>query len=380
MNQSKSIFLTLFAQLGKLILSIICIGFTALFLFFFVQTEHHPRTTNQTASGNYAVMDRYDKYMTNTVSEALDGVMSIKKEYWLSDTDLVAPEPDQNLFGEATDPASLQWLLEDASELLEGQDTLFQTDTKIKPGSVVKYYHDETILVITWRQKIGKVVYTLSEVKIADPSQFRRFLSDGEYASGSKYLTTEMAESVNAVLACNGDYYAMRQMGTIVYNSQMMRMEGYRMDTCFIDGNGDMQFIEYGEITDKAEMEQYLADHNVRFSLAFGPILIENGELCPIKDPYPVGEVDIPNARAALCQLDTLHYLVVVSSQPPYGDGQTLGHFARDLASFGCKMAYNLDGGRSATLVMNDQLINEVSERRVSDIIYFATAIPNGDK
>ena len=45
-------------------------------------------------------------------------------------------------------------------------------------------------------------------------------------------------------------------------------------------------------------------------------------------------------------------------------------------------MAYALDGGQTAAIVMNDQLINKVSygaQRKISDIIYFATAIPEDE-
>ena len=44
-------------------------------------------------------------------------------------------------------------------------------------------------------------------------------------------------------------------------------------------------------------------------------------------------------------------------------------------------MAYTLDGGQMATIVMNDTLVNQVSygsQRRISDILYFATAVPDG--
>ena len=331
---------------------------------------------------NYAIMDRYDMFVTNTLSNALDGVLSIKKVYWLSDDDLVAPEPDQNCYGESDDPTSLQWLLEDAEELLEGQNTVFSTDREIVPGSKVLYYLDETIMVITWKELRDELVYTISEVKICDPSQFRRFLADGEFASGRQYVATQMAESVNAVVAANGDFYSFRDMGIIVQDSQLMRMEGYCMDTCFIDGNGDLQFAYTGEMTDRAETEQYLKDNGVRFSVAFGPVLIDNCELRPLASHYPVGEGEARYARAALCQMDTLHYLLVaVSSEPPYDqyNGHTMSVFAENLLELGCKKAYNLDGGQSATIVMNDQKVNYVWLRKISDIIYFATAIPNSN-
>ena len=369
-----------FKYSGKILLCFISILLTLVIFGSFLLSGSAEGSAATGTAGSYTVIDRYDMYITNTFSDALDGVMSIKKVYWLSDEDVVAPEPNQDCFGEVSDPKEMQAIIDQAKDLLEGQELLFSTDVEILKNSTVKYYLDDTLLVITWQFVMDDSVYSLSEVKIADPSQFRRFLSDGKYGSGSKYLTSEMAASVNAVVAANGDYYAMRQMGTIIYNSQMMRAEGYRMDGCFIDRNGDMQFVEVGEITKEEDLEQYMIDNGVRFSLAFGPILVEDGKAVKIKNPYRVGEVDIPNARAAICQVDSLHYLIALTSpQPPYESGLKLDKFAQRLEELGVDKAYNLDGGRSGTLVMNDELINYVYERKVSDIIYFATAMSNGE-
>jgi exopolysaccharide biosynthesis protein len=44
-------------------------------------------------------------------------------------------------------------------------------------------------------------------------------------------------------------------------------------------------------------------------------------------------------------------------------------------------MAYCLDGGQTATIVMNNELVNRPvygQQRKISDIIYFATAVPEG--
>jgi exopolysaccharide biosynthesis protein len=47
--------------------------------------------------------------------------------------------------------------------------------------------------------------------------------------------------------------------------------------------------------------------------------------------------------------------------------------------TFGVDKAYALDGGQTAVIAMNGKLINRVVhgyQRRISDIIYFATAVP----
>ena len=53
-----------------------------------------------------AIMDKFDMFMTNEVSNALDGILKIEKVYWLSDTDLVAPKPDPENYGTADSPAA----------------------------------------------------------------------------------------------------------------------------------------------------------------------------------------------------------------------------------------------------------------------------------
>lgn len=370
--------LTIFTTMRRLIRIACCVS-TLWLLVSFATGFTAERTGSKGDAAAYSIMDRFDMFVTNTISDSLDGVWSIEKVYWLSDDDLVAPEPDQDKFGATSDPATMESFLDDASKLLNGQSTLFRTDVALFEGSEVQYYLDDTIMVITWKQVIDNAVYTFSEVKIADPSQFRRFLAGGQYASDSKYYATEMATSVNAVLASNADFYSFRDLGIVVYDSKLMRAEGNSMDTCFIHGNGDIGLVFAKELTTREAMQQYVDEHEVRFSISFGPILIKDGELIEVPLFYPVGDCFTPYARAALCQLDELHYVIAaVNPEPPYGNSHTIPDFAENLRDLGIKQAYNLDGGQSATIVMNDQLVNYVYERLLSDIIYFATAIPNG--
>lgn len=104
----------------------------------------------------------------------------VKRAYSLNDADFVAPNPNPARYGTAETPAELAEILQQAQDLLGGQETLFTTDTVIKEGSKIQYYLDDTILAITWKQVVGNGVYTFSEVKIAHASQFRRFLADGK--------------------------------------------------------------------------------------------------------------------------------------------------------------------------------------------------------
>jgi len=307
----------------------------------------------------------------------------LKKVYWLKDEDLVAPEPDQAKFGEADDPSELQWLLDEAAELLDGQELYFSTETNTIHGTKIRYYLDDTILAIAWKEVQDYSVYTICEVKIAHPSQFRRFLAGGEYGSEKQFITTEMAASVNAVAASSGDFYRFRNYGVVVYEGEVKRVNGKYIDSCLIDDKGDLHFIRKGEITDVETAQQYVDEHNIRFSLCFGPILVEDGVTCEPQTEYLLGETENHFSRAGLAQMGDLHYIITAANtQYGYEQVPNIHQFAKTMQRFGADKAYALDGGQTAVVAMNDELVNRPDygyQRKISDIIYFATAIPDGN-
>lgn len=320
-----------------------------------------------------------------TVAETTEATVPPYQAIYSLDEDVqVAPEPDQSKFGQVSDPKDMEPILKEAEYILDGQSMYFSTDTELFEDSVIHYYLDESIFAVTWKEAHDNSVYTYSEVKIGHPSQLRRHLSDGAYASGKLYFPTEMAATVNAVVATSGDFYANRPVfGIVAYEGQVRRAvdDGYA-ETCYIDENGDMLFSYMKQLGNQQSAQAFLDENHINFSLAFGPILVDNFEMVELPNVYGVGEIREEYARSALCQMDSLHYIAVVANwegnQP---DDPTVARFQKVVAQTRCKMAYCLDGGQTATIVMNDELINRPAkgeQRRISDIIYFATAVPEG--
>ena len=50
----------------------------------------------------------------------------VRKQYWIEEGTLVAPEPNQSLFGRTDDPEVMKQVMEDAAWLLDGQTTYFR--------------------------------------------------------------------------------------------------------------------------------------------------------------------------------------------------------------------------------------------------------------
>lgn len=356
----------------------ICMAVTITMLVFMFFNLGGPSGVSSAGDSEVGIMDYYDRSLSNAVSDALNGVLSIEKVYWLVDSDPVAPIPDPNCAGQTDDPATLRWLLDEAEEKLGLTDTLFTVDTPILEGSVVRYYLDDTIFSVSWKQPVGGAVYSFAEVKIAHSSQFRRFLAGGEYGTGILYTPSQMAKSVNAVTASSADYYSYRPMGTTVYNGEVCRAVGGYLDVCYIDDRGDLIFANQRDAKSVADVEQLVKEKNIRFSLCFGPILIEQGQdVTP--GYYDLGQIDGLYSRCALCQQGQLHYVVVNSNmEGDYLKNPTITEFSRHLVDLGIQKAYAMDGGQTAVLYANEEIVNVVdygNERNVSDIIYFATAM-----
>ena len=317
--------------------------------------------------------------LKNRLSGTLEGLTKSRRIYWISRDALAAPAPDPACYGRAEQAGELEFLGKKADNLLDGQTLFFDGEVTPLPGTPIRYYLDDTILAITWKQPMDGGVYTFSEVKIAHPSQLRRFLAGGAFGSDKLFVTTEMAKSVNAVVASSGDFYNYRQAGTLVYDGQVRRVHNGLVDTCYVDENGDLLFSGRDEDRSRQESQNFVDERNILFSLAFGPVLIREGEVVT-PETYAVGEINDHYPRSALCQLGKLHYLLaVVNGEGDYQQTPTLRRFGEVLQSRGIQTAYTLDGGQTAVIAMGGELINSVLfgyQRKISDIIYFATAIP----
>jgi exopolysaccharide biosynthesis protein len=317
------------------------------------------------------------------VPPVTEEIPPVRKQYWIEEGTLVAPEPNQALFGRTDDREEMAKVLHDARWLLDGQKTYFQPDQQLYADSIVRYYLDDSIFAITWQEVHSGTIYTFSEIKVSHPSQFRRHLSNNAYDSGAIHPVSRMAGHTNAVLASSADFYMARFFGILVYQGEVKHHSDYDLaDICFIDRNGDLILVPTGELATKEEAQAFVDSHDIDFSLAFGPILVSDGVRCE-PDTYYLGEVIDKYPRVALCQKDKLHYVIVTANaKGAHRSSITIRTFADQIEKLNCQQAYTLDGGRTGTVTMNGKVLNPIvsSERWISDIIYFATAIPSTEE
>ena len=314
---------------------------------------------------------------------AAEALPYLPLHYTIEETALAGPAPNAANYGVTDDPAVIEALLQrpEAQALIDGQELCWNAQIARFPNTPIRYYLDETLLVLVWQEVEAHAVGTFSEVFVADGSQLRRKIAGDTPFDFNFETCSQFALDTNAVLALGGDFYHHgRACGISVYQREICRFEPETCDVCYITPDGDMLFSYRGQFASEEEARQFIADNDVLFSLVFGPVLIDNGvDVTP--ESYAWGEVNDTYARSALGLLGRHHYLTmnINCGQGEYYYLATLRQAADAMIARGCVKAYTLDGGQTATTVFGGQLINPVQfgwEKPISDIIYFATALP----
>ena len=375
--------------------AVIGMALSAMTLLWVLVNVHPDSGTSAAAAGETSVKmsEKLDVYMNNSASDALGDLTHIRKIYKIGENDTVAPAPDAAKYGTVAieDAAAVEDVIQRArdSGLLDGQEVIFDPGAEFYYDSNIQYYCDDTILVICWKELIDGNTCSCVEVKIADASQLRRKIADDSYGSSSQYFASTMAKQVNSVVAMNADFYQFRDFGIVAYQRELYRFSDDKytgkyskyncIDNCFVTAEGDFLFMHKGDVTTAEDVKQFMKDNNVIFTIAFGPILVEDGvvQTC---DWYPAGEPTTGYSRAGIGIFDKLHYYYMsLNHSPEKAARWTVDEFAQRMFDKGVNNAYGLDGGQTSEIVFQGQPYNYIdfgSERLVSDIIYFATAIP----
>ena len=250
-------------------------------------------------------------------------------------------------------------------------------------------YEDDSIRVQMETREEDGVIWRIAWVEVASPTQLRTGVA-GTVNKPKNRLVKTIAAECNAVVALNGDWFSNDpDKTTFEYRmGQKIRSKTNRYkDILIIDENGDFHIIMAAEPDiQKAAIQAVAKEHQIVNAFTFGPALVDGGEVLNLKKghAYQLGRKDYgynsqgKEPRSAIGQLDTLSYVFVIAEGRGDSEGVTHQELADFMGTLGCRAAFNLDGGGTATLVFNGEVYNKIGgdPRQQSDIIYFATAVP----
>ena len=274
---------------------------------------------------------------------------------------------------------------------------LFTKEVVFEPK---KHYSDPDIYIdISTGRFEDYTDYYAADIRIRSLSYLKAGL--GQDTPGENYneKTSEICNRHKGILAINGDTYGSQKNGYVIRNGITIRKEKNlsrrKPEDLAIYADGTFEIFnerEYtlDEVSAKGAWQVY----------SFGPGLISEGKKIVQKgEEVGTAAQQNMNQRCAIGMISPLHYVFMVSDgrirQSP---GLSLYQVGKVMESLHCYCAYNLDGGGSATMYLDDgsgnanglgalvnyctqQLVGgnnkdtlpiapPIEEREVSDIVY----------
>ena len=266
-----------------------------------------------------------------------------------------------------------------------------------------EHYSDPDIYIdiTTHRDDANTTTYYVADVRIKELRYFKTALAKNTFGENVSERTSDQCKSHKGILAVSGDNYGAQEAGYVLRNGKTLRST---KSSSNLGSNPrklaeDLAIYKDGtfEIFDEKTTDlETIIEKEAWQVFSFGPGLVKSGELSVTED----SEVDsiLKNGASTKCQrmsvgiIAPLHYcFVVCDGRSTESTGFSLFDMAKIMKNLHCYQAYNLDGGGSATMYLDDgtgnanklgHLVNKPNQnyysagspnpqqRGVSDIVY----------
>ena len=283
---------------------------------------------------------------------------------------------------------------EDKSE--EEINALFTKEVVFKEK---EHYSDPNIYIdiTTHRDEEDTTTYYVADIRIKHLKYLKAALAKDTFGENVVERTSDICKRNKGILAINGDYYGAQEAGYVLRNGEILRSTVSKSNVgqnprknpedlaIYRDGTFEI-FNEHDykleEIRDKGAWQVF----------SFGPGLIKDGEIIVgEKDEVATALSGGRNQRTTIGMIAPLHYVFVVNDgRSKTDEGFSLFEMAHILKDLHCYCAYNLDGGGSSTMYLDNgtgnadglaHLVNRpsqdwrtnsgaIGQREISDIVY----------
>jgi len=285
-----------------------------------------------------------------------------------SGQDLPKPSPAVSQTADNSDNSNTDTGNDEDNTLEEGDFSQKWADkfTAGDPEITDNSYKGKNVNVTVTKYQEDDITYYVEDIYVKNIKYLKAAFAGGEYERGQSEWVLDMAEENDAISAITGDSYGFLTNGVVVRNGVLYR-ESLFEDVCKINYDGTMETYEASSF----DLEK-LKSEGAWQVWSFGPMLLENEEAMEEFN----SSVNPKNPRSAIGYFEPGHYCFVLvdGRQPGYSSGISLKELSALFKELGCKTAYNLDGGQTASMTFSDSLVNSPYNggRKASDIIYIA--------
>lgn len=251
---------------------------------------------------------------------------------------------------------------DDADFLFEDYEEFVEPD--IDDGPWV--YHSENLTVCIRKSTEGKKLCYIADIFIRNNEKAFTGWAYMDPPGLPEELPHVIARRYDAVFGLVGDYLCHRKndKGANIRDGKVY-FDDDDADVLAILPNGDMDIYPKGTIT-----ADELIALGVEDTLAFGPIILQDGELTKAVTTH---RLKPGNVRTGIGKVEDGHYIAIVTRHK-----YTFPQYAELFKSYGCQWAYNLDGGQSsAMIIMGEQVNAHTLENIYGDVICRQRPLPD---
>ena len=248
----------------------------------------------------------------------------------------------------------------------------FEEHFVVEPVMTENSYYSKNVLMTVTKHTQGSgkntITYYVADIRLRSIESFRTAFADDTYGRGISDTVPNLSKKNNALLAISGDYYGLHNSGPVIRNGVLYRSKRASSDVCVLYRDGTMKTFPGKSFDAEAEME-----NGAWQCWSFGPNLLNEDGTAATSFTSNLSIVN-KHPRCAIGYYEPGHYAFVLvdGRDEGYSEGMTMKELAKLFETMGCRVAYNLDGGRTAMMMFDHDIVNQpyLGGREVSDIVY----------
>lgn len=290
---------------------------------------------------------------TATISAGLDQAETNAK------TTITSIRQTAELYQKTT--TAMSSIVKTAKSAAERPESIYNRRITSKLGTPYETIQSDRIRLELYKINPGTYRGYAMKIKLKSPDAMKMTL--GKDRLGGAETTKQAVERYGAVAGINAGGFADS------------RGERYPLSTTVLNGkyvNGfestykDLFFVGLSKsgklIGGKFQRQEDLDKLQPMFGASFVPILLQNGSKTEIPSKWQTSPLRAPRTVIGNYKDDQLLVLVVDGNDEKGRSGATLAELQTKLLNMGVQNAYNLDGGGSSSLVVNNRIINQPSD------------------
>ncbi|SCY71293.1 Predicted protein [Paenibacillus polysaccharolyticus] len=239
-------------------------------------------------------------------------------------------------------------------------ETIYNKRITSKLGVPFDRVDSDRITIELYRVNPGSYKGYAMKIKLKDHNAMKMALNS---ELGRSETTMQAVKRSGAIAGINAGGFAdsggkRYPLSTTVMDGKYINgFQASFKDLFFVGLNDDGKLVG-GKFFDKSSLDRL----HPQFGATFVPILMKNGQKTIIPDKWKVSPKRAPRTVIGNYKDDQLLIMVVDGYNESGSSGATLEEMQGRLLKLGVVDAYNLDGGGSSSLILNNRVINNPSD------------------